>query len=217
MAHVLLIVNRKGGVGKTTTAVHLAEAWAQDTDVVLVDADAQQQAARWLSNWTQTVEVSPNTRRPPERLSVVGVPDGKASSVDRLLAGDGIVVIDAPGGADPAMAKRREVLYKMANAVLMPCGASVADVLEVIPTAKEVAELAPELPAAVALVGVRSRADAAVAELRDALENRHGVTVLAAQVRDSAHVERSYGKPTSRIGRDEYALLAAELREALGW
>ncbi|MGH2412187.1 MAG: AAA family ATPase [Microcystaceae cyanobacterium] len=46
---IIALVNRKGGVGKTTVAVHLAH-WLKSRaySVLLVDADPQQSSANWL-------------------------------------------------------------------------------------------------------------------------------------------------------------------------
>jgi len=47
MAEVIALVNRKGGVGKTTLAVSLASALARDAKVLLLDADPQTSVMQW--------------------------------------------------------------------------------------------------------------------------------------------------------------------------
>jgi chromosome partitioning protein len=45
---ILAVVNGKGGVGKTTTAVNLAAIWGQNQRVLLVDADPQASSTWWV-------------------------------------------------------------------------------------------------------------------------------------------------------------------------
>ena len=47
MTHYIGILNSKGGVGKTTTAIHLAQALAATYTVELWDADPQGSATDW--------------------------------------------------------------------------------------------------------------------------------------------------------------------------
>src|ERR1700722_17019615 len=87
MPKVIAILNQKGGVGKTTLAVHLATAFARkNRRVLLVDADPQGSALDWAA-----------ARHGQPLFPVVGLPKNSIhKELPALAANFDLVIIDGP-------------------------------------------------------------------------------------------------------------------------
>jgi len=124
MAHVISILNQKGGVGKTTLAVHLATAFArQKQSVLLIDADPQSSALDWAA-----------ARHIESLFPVVGLP--KASihkELPSLASNYDIVIIDGP----PRVYDVAKSAIMASSLVLIPVQPSPYDVW----AAKEIIDL----------------------------------------------------------------------------
>lgn len=130
------VVNAKGGVGKSTIAVHLA-AWLHEkgAKVAMVDADAQSSSTEWLSEavpdlpcfqWRDSVEIF----------------EGVKSISDDFEA----IIFDGPAGLNEAT----KSIMMLAHGILIPCGPSILDLRalqEALVVAREVQSTRPgELP-----------------------------------------------------------------------
>jgi chromosome partitioning protein len=158
---ILSVLQQKGGVGKTTIAVHLAtqiKEMAPHLKIVLADADPQKSATAWLRKGTTGIVVHP----------VAGDIEGanlknELSSIDADL-----IIVDLP----PAIASvsMRATLYS--DVVLIPVGASALD-LEAAKHAIALCKEAVELDAAKKYLIVPNRIQMNTAsgrELREVLQ-----------------------------------------------
>lgn len=112
--HTIALISQKGGVGKTTLALHLATAFTQhDFSVVVLDLDPQASAAEWKDY------------REAEFPAVQSI---QPARLDRVLTeareiGADIVIIDtAPHSDAPALEAARR-----ADLVLVPSQPSILD------------------------------------------------------------------------------------------
>jgi chromosome partitioning protein len=109
----IMVVNPKGGCGKTTLATNLAGTYAsQGARVALVDYDTQASSLAWLA------------ARPADRAAIVGVPATPGQPPD-LPRGCEILVLDAPAGIGGKALKR---LAREAQTVLVPVLPSPIDI-----------------------------------------------------------------------------------------
>jgi chromosome partitioning protein len=117
----ILVLNSKGGCGKTTVATNLASYFAsQGLQTALVDHDPQASSMKWLS------------LRPQEKSEIYGVPaySRPTSGVTmswhrRVLPATDRVVIDAPAGV---MGQQLQELVRQVDLVLVPVLPSPIDI-----------------------------------------------------------------------------------------
>lgn len=111
---IITVANSKGGVGKSTTAVHLA-AWlhSQGHRVILADCDTQQSSSEWIA------EACPGVRA--VRLNN---PDQILNDLPTLDQEADYVVADGPG----SQTETSRALLLRASLAIVPCKASMLEV-----------------------------------------------------------------------------------------
>ena len=86
---IIAFLSQKGGVGKTTTAVHAREWFSQFGSVGFVDADAQQSSSRWLNTINQNIPVE-----------VTNDPATIYKELPLLKKKYDFIIVDAPGSLE---------------------------------------------------------------------------------------------------------------------
>lgn len=212
----VVIGGLKGGIGKTTTAAHLAAALAATGDhVAAIDADPQSQS---LYDWA-SLAIERGEELPWQCLP--WATDDLSRRIRALAAmqttGEHIV-IDV-GGETSRMF--RAALTGCANAgdgrtveLLIPCRANMAELRRIPATLDAAREVEQDHDAAVyprvLLVAVQTSArdaDQARAFLAD-----QGLPVMTAQVRLSVQYARAYGHAIGPAELGDYAAVVDELR-----
>jgi chromosome partitioning protein len=107
------LTNSKGGVGKTTIAVHLA-AWLvkKKRTVIFIDADPQSSASQWISELDLEIQL--------EKLSE---PEEIIRRVAELATDANDIVIDGPAG----LSTTTRAIMLRSDRVFLPCGPSILD------------------------------------------------------------------------------------------
>jgi chromosome partitioning protein len=179
MRHIL-VMNPKGGCGKSTIATNLASWYAtRGRQVALADFDPQRSSMDWVE------------LRPADALPIAGVPayeDG-LRAVPRTAD---VVVIDAP-----ARSHGREVteLVRRAETVLVPVLPSTIDIRAATNFVTELLEVGKiaRRQARIALVANRIKENTLSFDELDAYLRRTGIPYVAT-LRDAQNYVRAYAR-----------------------
>ena len=146
---IIAIANSKGGVGKSTTAVHLA-AWLheQGYSVTLADCDTQQSSSEWIRE-----------AMPAVKAVRLDNPDHILSELPMLDQDADYVVADGPG----SQTETSRALLLRAHFAIVPCKASMLEVralakaTEALRQAQDIRNGVPEAMIVLSMVGKNYR------------------------------------------------------------
>lgn len=209
---VIAFVNQKGGVGKSSSAVHCAY-WLtkQGKSVLLADADAQRSSSWWLEGMDNPIPVS-----------VVQSPDELLEQIPQLAETVDFLIVDGPAGLKE---ETRAILLR-ADLVAMPCKPtgtdlhSSSDTVRLIKQAQSVRQGPPKaaLFLSMAIKGTKLKKEAAqylgkreVTLLKSVI---HEKQVIADSSGQSATVWDFRGKSATEAA-EEYEKLFLEILSLL--
>jgi chromosome partitioning protein len=127
---ILGVCGRKGGSGKTTTAVHLAaELTTRGLSTVLVDCDTQGSAKHWSMPGLLPMKVEPRPLEPGQNIP-------QWSAGIRSIQAD-FLVLDSPPHLDAALGG----VIGLSDLAIIPCGPSGLDLIATAETVGLVREI----------------------------------------------------------------------------
>lgn len=119
---IIAAVGTKGGVGKSTIAVHAAAWLAERGDaVVFLDADPSRSGSMFLADAAPSIPIE-----------LAEDPDAVLDAVPALAERFAFVVVDAPAG----LAESSRAVLLIADVALLPTGPSVLDLRALADTAR---------------------------------------------------------------------------------
>lgn len=194
MTYYIGVLNSKGGVGKTTTAIHLATALSARYSVQVWDSDMQGSATDWAYTAQENGEPLP--------FEVVSV---NYREIQRKNSEAQVVFIDTPPGHSQVL----NAVADRADLLIIPSKAASLDMARVWATLDA---LPVEQPAVVLLTHVNART-VSYQQALDALEEAQ-VAVFEYPVKNLEVIKTNASRCPKDLGG--YELVGQELVELMG-
>lgn len=202
---IIAILNGKGGVGKTTTAVNLAATFAEKEQVLLVDADIQGSASWWFGRSQNGMGFDLSQETNPILLGNL-----------RQVASYDLVVVDTP----PALGSEAlAAVVAIADYLVLPTPCAPMDLAVLIETVRE-AVTPVGTPHRVLLTKVDTRSLGEVLEAQNTLKQL-GIPACKAFIRiykaheraalDGVAITQWRGK-NAREAESDYRRVANEIK-----
>jgi chromosome partitioning protein len=199
---LIAVINQKGGVGKSSTAVHFAE-WLRVSgkSVVLIDTDIQ----RSSSTWAGFLDIPNISLTDPSDIA-----DTLFSIGDKYE----YVIIDGVGGLTDAT---RVILY-YANLALIPCTASGLDLssstaaFKLVRQAREAREKHPGADMLIAATFLNRAVPntALKKETKDALSRIDGIKHLDTVIHQRQCIADMFGQQETVFAKKKWKVSATE-------
>lgn len=196
---IYALVSLKGGVGKTTSAMHLAAvAYRLGLPVVVLDADNEHSAYRWAATATRLGTPLP--------FEVIESDQLELASQARAMSQTHVVVIDTPPNDHNVLTQASGV----SDACIVPLAPSALEADRLISTLKllrSVEAIVPTLNVSVLI----TRYNAGTQLAKDIHGDLARFPVLNTTVRDLERYKKSFGLPPAYL--EEYQNVWVELHE----
>jgi chromosome partitioning protein len=130
MAHIVGIIQVKGGAGRSTIATNLAGMMASHKRVAMIDCDIPQASA---ASWASIRQGNITTATAADHVQLI-------AKIEQLKGEHDLIVIDAP----PRIAEITKIILMLSDLCLIPLGASAveiwatADLLKTIDAARAI-------------------------------------------------------------------------------
>jgi chromosome partitioning protein len=197
----IALINQKGGVGKTTVALHLATAFQQATAATLIlDLDPQASASEWHD--ARDAELPHVESIQPARLS-------KAISTAQEIGTDVLILDTAPHAESTALEAAR-----LADLVLVPCQPSIMD-LRAMRKTVDLLKLV-QVPAFAVLNSVSSSGTVAD-EAAEMIEGSLGLAVCPVRLGDRVAYNRSLITGQTALEFEPHGKAAREIEQLHMW
>jgi chromosome partitioning protein len=174
MYKAIAFINLKGGVAKSTSAVHLCRyLLSKQKTVALVDTDSQATSSTWINTLAESI--------PRPRVYRITDPDPLLDAVPGMIENFDHVVIDGAGG----LAEVQRAILFLSDLVLIPIQPSFPDIAasnEAIAAVRRVRKLRDNRPDARTFLTRVLRNTLLLKEAKEALSTYRDVPLLASQI-----------------------------------